>query len=287
MSSINVDGVSLYYVEKGSGESVVLVHGVGGDYRTWNPQIELLSQQYRVVAYSRRFSTPNANPGDIHEDTIVNNANDLLGLITRLGIAPIHLVGHSYGGSIATYFAYKHPELLRSLILLEPAVTSVFIENPNSAFQRIILLFTHPIIAMAILRFTRNIVAPALKALNQGDSRTAAKLIVDGLQVREGAFEQFPSEFQNIVVENARTIYDFEILGLEFKRSQIAAIKVPTLIIKGETSNKIVRDIADSLHDIMPNSEEFMIEKSGHFPQFERSEELNVKIKEFLRKHSS
>ena len=287
MSSINVVGASLYYVEKGSGESVVLVHGVGGDYRTWTPQIGSLSQGHRVVAYSRRFSTPNANPGDIHEDTIENNVNDLLGLITRLGIAPVHLIGHSYGGSIATYFAFKHPELLRSLILIEPAVTSVFIENPNSALERIILLFTHPSIAMAILRFTRNIVAPALKALNQGDSRTAAKLLVDGLQVRERAFEQFPSEFQNIVVENARTIYDFEILGLEFKRSQIAEIKVPTLIIKGETSNKILRDIADSLHKMLPNSEEFMIEKSGHFPQFERPEELNAKIKDFLGKHSS
>jgi pimeloyl-ACP methyl ester carboxylesterase len=279
--------VNLYYVEKGSGEPVVLVHGVGEDYRIWNRQIDSLSEKYRVLSYSRRFSTPNSNAGDIHEDTMSNNTNDLLGFITSLGIAPIHLVGHSYGGSTATYFASKHSEKLRSLVLIEPAVTSVLIEDPNSALQRLILILTHPSFAMAVLRFTRNTVNPAIRALKEGDSKRAAKLFVDGIQTRGGAFEKFPVEFQNMVADNARTIYDFEILGIVFKKSEIAQIRAPTLIIKGETSTRILRDIADSLHKIIPNSEEVAVDGSGHFPQFERPEALNEKIGEFLIKHSS
>ena len=58
IENVRVNGVELHYLEKGSGIPVVLIHGGLGDYREWNPQIERISSDYRVVAYSRRYNYP-------------------------------------------------------------------------------------------------------------------------------------------------------------------------------------------------------------------------------------
>ena len=52
--------VELHYVEQGNGIPVIFVHGSVDDYRTFQPQLEPLSQHYRVISYSRRYNFPNA-----------------------------------------------------------------------------------------------------------------------------------------------------------------------------------------------------------------------------------
>lgn len=280
-------GIRLFHQDEGAGQPVVFVHGLIEDYRVWNHQITPISRQYKAVAYSRRFAVPNKNPGDIHDDTVENNVTDLIGLIKNLNIAPIHLVGRSYGGLIATYFAYKHPELLRSLTLIEPTVFSVFIENPKSAIQRLILLLTHPSVARDALKFESNVLKQSVNTLKHGDPQSAVRILVDGDQGRSGAFEQFSERFRNMAVENATSIYVFETNWYVLKKEQISQIKIPTLIIRGENTNKSSRHISDSLHKLLSNSAEAVITRSGHFPQTENPEELNSKLLEFLAKNSS
>ena len=62
-SKVVVDGIELHYVEQGSGAPVVLVHGSLADYSYWSNsnQIAPLAEQYRVIAYSRRYNFPNRN----------------------------------------------------------------------------------------------------------------------------------------------------------------------------------------------------------------------------------
>jgi len=105
MPSIDVDGVSLFYEEKGTGQPLLFVHGIPTDYRAWGSQLDAFSDNYRVIAYSRRYAQPNKREGDLLDSTIENNTTDLVGFIKKLGIAPVHLVGHSYGGFIASYCA--------------------------------------------------------------------------------------------------------------------------------------------------------------------------------------
>jgi pimeloyl-ACP methyl ester carboxylesterase len=280
-------GIRLFHQDDGAGQPVVFVHGLIEDYRVWNHQITSISRQYKAVAYSRRFAVPNKNPGDVHDDTVENNVTDLLGLIKNLHIAPVHLVGRSYGGLISTYFAYKHPELLRSLTLIEPAVFSVLIENPKSAMQRLGLLLTHPSVARDGLKFESNVLKQSVNTLKHGDPQSAVRMLVDGDQGRSGAFEQFSQEFRNMAVENATSIYTFETNWYVLKKDEISRIKVPTLIIRGENTIKSSRYISDSLHKLLSNSAEAVITRSGHFPQTENPEEFNSKLLEFLAKKSS
>lgn len=80
-------------------------------------------RHYRVIAYSRRYHWPNAQPGT-NPDASEVQEDDLVVIIRMLKIAPAHLVGHSYGGAITYHLALRHPELVRTLVLAEPVITS-------------------------------------------------------------------------------------------------------------------------------------------------------------------
>src|SRR5439155_14063015 len=120
-----VNGVQLAYVESGRGEPVVLVHGGMMDYRVWAPQIVGLSKRRHVVAYSRRYHFPNPPAPDSPEYSYAANEEDLVALIRALRLGKVHLVGQGYGAFVATLVARDHPELVRTLVLAEPAVYSM------------------------------------------------------------------------------------------------------------------------------------------------------------------
>jgi non-heme chloroperoxidase len=127
----------------------VFAHGIPTDYRAWEGQTSVLSGGFRTITYSRRYAHPNSRDGDPLDSTIENNATDLAGSIAKLGLAPAHVVGHSYGGFIAAFLATRQPELLRSLTLVEPAVDSLLLRNPGSRAEAIGLLLRHPRIALS------------------------------------------------------------------------------------------------------------------------------------------
>ncbi|TLY14791.1 MAG: hypothetical protein E6K84_01580 [Thaumarchaeota archaeon] len=63
--SLELNGVNLFYAEKGAGEPVVFVHGIPTDYRAWDSQLDSFSEHYRAIAYGRRYAYPNAREGDL------------------------------------------------------------------------------------------------------------------------------------------------------------------------------------------------------------------------------
>lgn len=85
---IPVDGLSLTYVEEGSGPLLVLVHGSISDYREWSNQMVPFARHYRVIAYSRRYHWPNLPPGTDADASVERQADDLAALIQAMGRAP-------------------------------------------------------------------------------------------------------------------------------------------------------------------------------------------------------
>jgi pimeloyl-ACP methyl ester carboxylesterase len=125
--SIRAGDVNLFYEEEGSGRPLVFVHGIPTDYRVWETQVREFSKNFRAISISRRHAFPNQNSGDATSSTVEKNSEDLLNFIKQLDLEQVNLVGHSYGGYVSIYTAWKHPELLHSLVLVEPAI-------PGSSF---------------------------------------------------------------------------------------------------------------------------------------------------------
>ncbi len=110
------------FIEKGTGEPVLLIHGVGMNAEVWTPQIEALATTHHVIAIDMLgHGASVAPPEDATLDAYVNQARRLL---DDLGISSANVVGHSMGGLVAMGLAIAKPQRVKRLAVL------------NSVFER-------------------------------------------------------------------------------------------------------------------------------------------------------
>ena len=283
MPVISADGVDLYYEERGTGDPVVFSHGIPTDYRAWSSQMDAFSKSYRAIAYSRRYAAPNARSGDLSDSTIENNAADLKGFIDKLGTGPVRLVGHSYGGFTAAYFASEHPELVRSLVLVEPAISTLLVENADSAAQMLSLLLRSPSVASSARRFQTKSLNPSLRALDAGQNGRAVELNVDGVQDKQGAFALLSQPVKTMMLENARTVAELRTAFPTFK-ARAAKVTSRTLVVNGEDSALWLRRIGELTAKAIPSAEAFVVPHARHFPHLENETTFNGRLAEFFSK---
>ena len=265
---------------------MLFVHGIPTDYRAWNSQVDAVSYHYRAIAYSRRYAYPNKRDGDLQDSTVENNASDLIGLIKKLGVAPVHLVGHSYGGFVAAYCAANNPELIKTLTLVDPAASTILIKDPRNPVQFLSLLLTKPSTALSAAKFTTKSLNPSIAAVHRGDLDTALRLNVGGIMNREGAFEQFSEPIRIMMKDNARTVAELDTRLPLFTREDARRIVASTLLMNGTNSPKFFHTIVDELAKAIPKSKVIRISGSAHFPHIENSSEFNAQLLEFLQKYS-
>jgi pimeloyl-ACP methyl ester carboxylesterase len=115
---LSINGVRLHYVERGSGDPLVLLHGNGSMIQDFESSglIELAAKKYRVIAFDR--------PGYGHSDrprptlwTPAAQADLIHAALAQLGVQRATLLGHSWGCSVAVALAHKYPDLVGGLVL--------------------------------------------------------------------------------------------------------------------------------------------------------------------------
>ncbi|MDA4135028.1 MAG: alpha/beta hydrolase [Thaumarchaeota archaeon] len=281
MPTVDVNGVSLYYEDFGSGRPIVFSHGIPTDHRAWSGQTGPFSKVHRVITYSRRYAYPNKREGDVTDSTVGNNAEDLRGLIEKLDAGPVDLIGHSYGGFIAAQLAADHPELVRSLVLVEPAISTLLVTDERSQAQMLSLLIRSPSVALSAREFQLKSLYPSLRALDGGETEMAVTLNVDGVQGASGSFAAMPEPQRKMMLDNARTIAELRTKFPPFK-SQIHKITCNTLVVNGEESALWLRRIGKIAATSLPHAWFAMISKSRHFPHIEKAQEFNERVLNFL-----
>ena len=286
LQSIDANGIKLSFVEKGTGPPVILVHGIPTDYRAWENQMEVLSKSFRTLSYSRRCSYPNQNK-DYKNSTIENNAEDLSGFISVKNAKPTHLIGHSYGAFIALYYAYKHPETVRSIVLIEPYVPSLIIKDPQNRLEILSLLLRKPSVALAAQNFLNKSLNPALKYLDQGNEEKAVEAFLDGVEGKPNAISQLADPIKSMMLNNAGTIKELTLKPPHFTKKEANAISLPTLLISGENTPKALYAIAEEVSKNIPKIQVAKIPNSAHFPHFENPEATNAAIIKFLSMQTS
>jgi len=284
MPMINVGDVSLYYEESGSGRTTVFVHGIPTDYRAWAAQVGPFSEGRRMVALSRRYAFPNVRQGDLSDSTIQNNAADLKGFIQNMGEGPVDLVGHSYGGFISAFFAAANGAMVRYLVLVEPAVSTLLVADQTSGSQVLGLLLRSPSVALSGRRFQSGSLRPALKALESGDLAKATELNVDGILDEKGSFKRMSEERRKMMLDNARTVGEQKTIFPRFTAAEAAKISCPTLIVNGERTAPWLRKIGELLNRAIPNSRAVRISGARHFPHMENPGEFNAQVLAFLNR---
>jgi pimeloyl-ACP methyl ester carboxylesterase len=132
MPEIRLNDVDPFYVDQGAGAPVVFVHGAWMDLRYWEPQREAVAAKYRFIAYTLRYHGTTRWSDDGQCYSTATHLADLTAFIRRLNAGPVHLVGLSMGGRLATLLALQHPDLLRSLTVLEPPLDDLLDGMPEA-----------------------------------------------------------------------------------------------------------------------------------------------------------
>lgn len=194
-----VDGAKLRYAKRGSGaETVVLVHGFGGDLDNWLFNIDALAENATVYAVD--LPGHGQSTKAIKEASVAGLAKVLIAFMDSAGISKAHLVGHSLGGAIAMQVAKTAKDKVKSLTLISsaglgPDINMDYINGFVGANSRkemkpvLEKLFADPSLVSRqlvedILKFKRlDGVEAALKSLSQGafgDGKQSAILTTGG-----------------------------------------------------------------------------------------------------------
>ena len=283
MNAIEVNGVKLHVEEIGTGPTVILVHGIPSDYRVWKPQVDVLSRHYRTISFSRRCAFPNQY-SDYAQSTIENNATDLEELIAGAGGGPVHLIGHSYGGPIVTLCTLRHPELVRSLVLIEPHLPGMLVD-PRDPASGMALYTRNPSLALSGQASLKNI-----EATQEEVSRKNLEKALDGYYPNtwKGKDVKVPltASARAVMLDNMETFNELLAGAPTFNREDAARIVPPTLVVAGEHTMEWQSSVAAELHETIPNNRLAIIPNAAHYPHIESPEECTAKISAFLSEHA-
>ena len=281
MAKLDIHGTLLEYTERGSGPPLVLIHGSASDCRTWTAQQAEFAAPYRVIAYSRRYHWPNEPIQGDADYSMSEHIEDLETLLHSLDAAPAHLVGHSYGAFLALLLAIRKPHLVRSLVLTEPPVVTLFVSNPPKAAEILKLLATRPRTALAILKFGAMGVGPATAAAKRGDPRTAM-LIFGKAVLGPDAFGRLSeSRLEQVQVNSFRA----EFLGSGFvplDANRIRGVETPTLLITGRRSPALFHRLADGLSELLPRVQRVEIDHASHIVHEDNPSAYGGAVSRFL-----
>ena len=116
------NGIRTHYLEEGSGEPVILLHGGGAGadgYSNWHSTIPLLAKHFRVLALDMLGFGKNEKPDETKFTYSQSARNDhLVGFIEALGLTGVTLVGNSMGGATSIGVAVKRPDLINKVVLM-------------------------------------------------------------------------------------------------------------------------------------------------------------------------
>jgi pimeloyl-ACP methyl ester carboxylesterase len=286
--TVNVNGTALAYRERGEGEPVVFVHGSADDLRSWEQQLPVIGGSYRAIAYSRRYARPNEDIEPDADDQTLPHVDDLTAFLRMLDAAPAHLVGHSWGGLICLLAAIRHPELVRSLVLQEPPVLSLFMSVPPRPTELLRLFVRRPRTALVILSFAAKTAVPAQKAFRRGDDEAAMQRFAYGLLGKD-TYERLPQERKQQAFENVRSLRA-QVLGAGFpplSEDDVRGAQCPTLLMSGERSPAYLPRLTDRLQQLLPNAERIKIAGASHLMQEENAAAVNQAILEFLSRSTA
>jgi pimeloyl-ACP methyl ester carboxylesterase len=248
----DVAGGQLFYSLSGdNGDPVVLVHGSWVDHRTWELVLPLRLGSVRPLVYDRRghgesTGLPRAEP-------LRQDAADLAELLVAADHYPAHVIGHSYGGNVALRLAADRPELVRSLVVHEPALIGLLDDDPA----------TQPEAARL-----REDVRLLSGLIDRGRTEEAAREFVNGFAGDSGAWGRLSPEWKRTFVQNAPRWRE-ELTDPATDRpemAQLADFMSPVLITEGLLSPPFLRRMSEALQSRLRNAYTARLPGVGHFP---------------------
>ena len=264
MKSLSINGAELWYLERGNGRPLLLVHGFPLDHTMWAAQIESLAAHCRVIAPDLPgFGRSPARKKQDHKATMEQFAETLADLLDALGISePAIVCGLSMGGYVALQYWRKHAARLAGLILCDTRATA---DTPEAAAARRTM---------------------ADRVLREGMAPLAETMLPK-------LFAETTRQRQPQVVEALRAVFDAgNPLGIAAAArgmaerpdmtSALAEIRCPTLVIVGQEDAISPPAEMGAIARAIPGAKFIDIPAAGHMAPLENPTAVNAAIAEFI-----
>ncbi|WP_146194234.1 alpha/beta fold hydrolase [Brumimicrobium oceani] len=264
---INIGYEEIRFLQKGEGKDILLIHGTPGSIEDWNEIFDSLAKSFRVTAFDRLghgFSSKRDYSYDL-----ASNADLAEKLILQLNLNSPLIVGHSYGGSVATYMAVHADTKDREYLIID----SPFYEIKPSGINKLI---STPILGKGIAFLSSFTIAKSQikKGVLPMFKSTEGEKLNNYIQERQKLWSQ-----SKVIYSNSKEITnlqdDLKNLSDNYKNTN----SIMTLITVEDTLNTF-RKGTEKLHGELKNSELIIIPKTGHYIQLEQPEEIIRIIRE-------
>ncbi len=257
MPRINVGDCEIHYEERGSGDLVVLIHGLGSSIRDWELQIPAFSERYRVIAIDVRGHGQSDKPRGPY--SVVKFAADVATVLDKLQVGPAHIVGISMGGMIAFQLAVDSPASIRSLVIVNsgPALVLRTLKEKFAIWSRRVALRLVGLPALAKKVAAMNFPHPEQAALRD---KLASRLADNDPAIYRASMEA--------------------LVGWSVE-DRIGSIQCPTLVLAADQDYTPVA--AKRVYAAkIPNARVAVIDNSRHVTPFDQPEAFNRVVLDFL-----
>ncbi len=245
----------LRYAKRGDGgDTVILIHGFGGDLDNWLFNIDALAETATVYALDLPGHGQSSKALD--KPGLASLTAALAQFMDKTGIDSAHLAGHSMGGGIAMQMAINHPEKVKSLTLIAPlglgAEIGTYVSNFTAAEGRKDL-------------------KPVLETLFADKNLVSRKLVDDVLKYKRlDGVGPLLKDLSNGLFENGRQ--------RDAPGKQLAGKLPPTLVIWGKEDQVIPAAHSENL----PGASVHVLDNAGHMVFMEKAGEVNALIKKHI-----
>lgn len=265
------DGLKLHYRDEGleGGDVLVLVHGFAASLHTWEPWVEHLRDDYRVISLdlpghglSRNPDGDKMNPGHFGEV--------IAEMTAQLGADTFVLVGNSMGGATAWQFALEYPERLDGLVLVDASGW------PNLDDSGRPLVFN--LLDNSVARFLlKDLDMSSLVKSGLEDSFFDPAFVTEGMVERYVSLSRAPGHREGILAMSGQR--EDRVTATPELVSKITS---PTLILQGREDNLVPASGAEKFGAAISGSELIIYEDVGHLPQEEVADQSVADLLNFL-----
>ena len=269
---LELHGDRIAYRDVGTGETLLLIHGMAGSSETWRAVIPQLSKKYRVVAPDLLGHGRSAKPrGDYSLGAFAVWLRDLL---DELGVTRATIVGQSLGGGVAMQFVYQHPDYCQRLILISSGGL-----GPDVGWT--LRLLSAPGAELIL-----PVIAPR-PVLGVGN-KLRTWFSAAGIQSPRGAelWSAYSSlsdaETRQAFLRTLRSVVDYRGQAVSALSRLHVRSELPTMAIWGDKDQIIPVDHAYAAQAARPGSRLEVLDGVGHFPHVERPTEVVDLIDDFI-----
>ena len=241
MPAARINGADIYYEESGAGPPIILSPGgLQGVASSYQPVIEALSREHRVVVYDRRFGGQSRSPLVVQTWEMV--CDDVFGLMDTLGIEQAYLGGGSFGAAISLGCAYRRPERARAIFpsnIAGGVICDAYLAG--KLFKSMDLAENQSISAVVDAFDPDDRFSPFSPEIAQTDSGYRQ------------ALEAMPTgDFVQVMRDTIYALFGSPYLTLGMTEKALRSIRVPAMVMPG--GNDIhPRRLAEEVHRLVPN----------------------------------